>query len=96
MLFPSNVFLFVFLPIVIGVYYGLLRKHLTAKNLFLLAASLFFYAWGEPKYVFLMIATIILNYLFGLAVDYFKEKKKHEKKNFMHRDNQSWKACNKN
>ena len=75
MLFPSNVFLFVFLPIVIGVYYGLLRKHLTAKNLFLLAASLFFYAWGEPKYVFLMIATIILNYLFGLAVDYFKEKK---------------------
>lgn len=75
MLFPSNVFLFLFLPIVVGIYYGLLRKRRIAQNLFLLAASLFFYAWGEPKYVFLMIITIILNYVYGLAVDRFRNNK---------------------
>lgn len=75
MLFPSEVFLFVFLPVVLAIYYGLLRKTKNAKNIFLLVASLFFYAWGEPVYVFLMIATILLNYIYGLLVDAFREKK---------------------
>lgn len=75
MLFPSEVFLFVFLPLVIGIYYGLLRKTKNAKNIFLLAASLFFYAWGEPKYVFLMIGTILINYVYGVLIDVCRDKK---------------------
>ncbi len=75
MLFPSEVFLFVFLPVVLAVYYGLLVKTRKLKNLFLLAASLFFYAWDEPVYVYLMIGTIVLNWLYGLLVDRFREKR---------------------
>ena len=75
MLFPSEVFLFVFLPVVLAVYYGFLRKTKTPKNVFLLLASLFFYAWGEPVYVFLMIGSIIFNWFMGILVDRFQEKK---------------------
>ena len=63
MLFSSSVFLFVFLPAVLLGYY-LLRGQ-KARNLLLLAASLFFYAWGEPVYVFLMLFSILANYLLG-------------------------------
>lgn len=73
MLFPSEVFLFVFLPIVLVIYYGLLRKSVRLKNIFLLLVSLFFYAWGEPTYVFLMIGTILINYSFGVLVNHFKD-----------------------
>ncbi|MDN4492170.1 MBOAT family O-acyltransferase [Ureibacillus aquaedulcis] len=65
MVFSNLVFLFVFLPIVLIVYFLLPSKF---KNFFLLIVSLFFYAWGEPIYVLLMIASIILNYVFGLLV----------------------------
>ena len=75
MLFPSEVFLFVFLPAVLLIYYGLLRKTKYAKNIFLLIASLFFYAWGEPVYVYLMSAAILFNWLFGILVDKFRDKK---------------------
>ena len=75
MLFPSEVFLFVFLPIVVVVYYALLRKTKNIKNIFLLIVSLFFYAWGEPTYVFLMIGTILFNWLLGILVDKFRENK---------------------
>lgn len=75
MLFPSEIFLFVFLPVVLFVYYALLRKNIVLKNIFLLVASLFFYAWGEPKHVKLMIVTIVLNWLFGILVDSFRDKK---------------------
>lgn len=75
MLFPSEVFLFVFLPVVLVVYYALLRKTKTLKNVFLLIASLFFYAWGEPIYVYLMIGSILFNWLMGILVDRFREKK---------------------
>lgn len=75
MLFPSTEFLFVFFPVVIIIYYGLLRKFTLAKNIFLLIASLYFYAWGEPKYVFLMMGIIILNYLYGLMVDKWRNNK---------------------
>ena len=75
MLFPSEVFLFVFLPVVLVVYYALLRKTKIVKNIFLLAASLFFYAWGEPVYVFLMIGSILFNWLFGILVDRFRYQK---------------------
>lgn len=75
MLFPSEVFLFVFLPTVLVVYYALLRKTKRLKNIFLLIASIFFYAWGEPFYVFLMIASILFNWLMGMLIDRFREKK---------------------
>jgi alginate O-acetyltransferase complex protein AlgI len=74
MLFPSEVFLFVFLPTVLVVYYVFLRKSMALKNIFLLLASLFFYAWGEPTYVFLMIGSILFNWLFGILVDKFRDK----------------------
>lgn len=49
------------------------------RNVFLLLMSLIFYAWGEPKFVFIMIASIIFNYLFAIMIDKFKEKKKIKK-----------------
>lgn len=75
MVFSSEVFLFVFLPSVLVIYYALLRKTKKIKNIFLLAASLFFYAWGEPVYVFLMIGTILLNWLFGILVDRLRDNR---------------------
>src|SRR5579871_108769 len=59
MLFSSNVFLFLFLPIVLGLYFLL---PVSARNLFLLAASLFFYAWGLPWLMIVMVASIAANY----------------------------------
>lgn len=75
MLFPSEVFLFVFLPVVLGVYYLLLRKTKHLKNIFLLAASLFFYAWGEPQNVWLMVGVILFNWFFGILVDKVRDHK---------------------
>lgn len=66
MLFSSLTFLFVFLPIVIGVYYILPMK---VKNIWLLLASLFFYFYGEPKYLILMVVVITVSYVFGLLTD---------------------------
>ena len=48
MLFSSSVFLFLFLPVVLLVYYLPLRRWRQGQNVFLLLASLGFYAWGEP------------------------------------------------
>lgn len=65
MVFSSAVFLFAFLPLTLGGYYFLPRKF---RNVFLMLASLFFYAWGEPKFVLIMILSILMNYVFGLLV----------------------------
>ena len=78
MLFSSTVFLFLFLPITIGIYYGLLKKR-KSRNLFLLLMSLICYGWGEPKYVFLMLFCILLNYVGGYYVDYYRSKPKTAK-----------------
>ena len=68
MLFSSIPFLYYFLPLVLVLYFSA-PKFL--KNSILLFSSLVFYGWGEPKYVFLMIATVILGYIFGLAIEHF-------------------------
>ena len=68
MLFSSSVFLFLFLPGVLIVYYLLLRRWRQAQNIFLLLASLVFYAWGEPWFVLVMMLSIAANYGFGLWV----------------------------
>ena len=66
MLFSSNIFLFLFLPAVLLGYYVLPRR---LRNLFLLAASLIFYAWGTGKFVFVMIGSILFNYGTALMID---------------------------
>lgn len=69
MLFSSNIFIFIFLPGVILVYYTILKRSRMLQNLFLLLASLFFYAWGEPRFVLIMLLSIGINWLMGLLVD---------------------------
>lgn len=66
MLFSSSIFLFLFLPLVLFLYYLPLRGWREGQNLFLLLASLAFYAWGEPWFVLVMMASILINYAFGL------------------------------
>ena len=74
MLFSSTIFLFVFLPIVLMLYYGPARKQNT-RNIILLLASLIFYAWGEPKFVLVMLLCIGANYVFGYLVDKYRGEK---------------------
>ncbi|MBQ3023395.1 MAG: MBOAT family protein [Clostridia bacterium] len=66
MLFSSIPFLYYFLPIVLIIYF-ITPKAL--KNTVLLLSSLVFYAWGEPRYVFLMIATVLFNYILGILIE---------------------------
>ena len=65
MVFSSLTFLCLFLPLTLGLYYLCPRR---GRNAVLLAASLVFYAWGEPKYVLLMVLSIAANYGFGLLL----------------------------
>ena len=71
MLFSSVPFLYYFLPSVLFLYL-LAPKFL--KNTVLLLASLVFYAWGEPRYVVIMLISVALGYLFGLLIERFREK----------------------
>ena len=74
MVFSSLTFLFLFFPVVMGVYYLCPRA---LRNLWLLAVSLLFYAWGEPVYIRLMIASILFNYLCGLGVAALQKRQKN-------------------
>ena len=67
MVFSSSVFLFLFLPLLLIVYY-LPIKIRAYKNLILLLFSIIFYAWGEPIFVYLMLFSIIINWFFGLKI----------------------------
>lgn len=71
MVFSSLTFLFLFLPIVLILYY-IIPKQL--KNLFILISGLFFYAWGEPIYVLIMIASTLIDYFAGLVIYKFGHK----------------------
>ena len=75
MIFSSLIFLFVFLPIVLTAYYISSTKF---KNIILLLASLFFYAWGEHVYILIMLLSILCNYIFGILV--YKNDNKSGKK----------------
>ena len=66
MLFSGIPFLYYFLPAVLILYFLVPRK---GRNAVLLLSSLLFYAWGEPRYVVLMVASILLFYGYGLAVE---------------------------
>ena len=69
MIFSSTVFLFAFLPVVIAIYYNPFISGRRFKNIFLLLASLGFYAWGEPVYVFLMLMSISITHAVGIMID---------------------------
>jgi len=71
MLFSSIAFLYYFLPVVLLLYFISPKPF---KNPVLLISSLVFYGWGEPKYVFLMIATVLVGYVFGLLIEHYRGK----------------------
>jgi alginate O-acetyltransferase complex protein AlgI len=71
MLFSSPLFVFCFLPVVLGVYFAV-RAEL--RNLWLLIASLLFYAWGEKLLVSVMLLTIVSNWAFGLWIEHGRRK----------------------
>ena len=66
MVFASTVFLFLFLPLSLLLYYNPLCRSRGYRNAVLLAVSLVFYAWGEPVFVGLMLLSILWNYVCGL------------------------------
>jgi alginate O-acetyltransferase complex protein AlgI len=70
MLFTEPLFLFLFLPVVLGLYF-LSPKF--AKNAFLLGASLVFYAWGEGSYFLVLVSSVLINYFGGLGVEHFQK-----------------------
>ena len=78
MVFSSLLFLFRFLPAVLFAYYIVPRRF---RNFVLFLFSLGFYAWGEPVYIILMLASILISYVGGILVDRFirAEKKKTAK-----------------
>lgn len=65
MVFSSIYFIFSFLPVTIVAYYLAPQR---LRNGILLVASLFFYAWGEPVYLFLMLYSIVFNYVMGIDI----------------------------
>mgnify|MGYP005800480395 CR=1 FL=1 len=75
MVFSSLTFIFYFLPLCLILYFITPRKFKKLRNIILLIFSLVFYAWGEPKYIILMLLTVTVSYFSGLLINYFDEKK---------------------
>lgn len=71
MVFSSALFIFAFLPVTLGVYFIIREKY---RNVWLLVVSLFFYAWGEPGYVILMLISIVVNYIYGILLERWQGK----------------------
>ncbi len=76
MYFSSLLFLFVFLPVVLVIYYILPRK---ARNCFLLLSNLIFYGWGEPVLILIMIISIMTNYICGLFIEKYRQNQKRRR-----------------
>ena len=72
MVFSSVIFIFYFLPLVIGFYFIAPKR---ARNLILLSFSMIFYTWGEIEYVAVMIFSILTNYVLGLLIGSSQRKK---------------------
>ena len=71
MLFSSIPFLFYFLPCVLLLYFIVPGRF---KNAVLLLSSLFFYGWGEPRYMIWMLLAIVMGYGFGILIERFRKK----------------------
>ncbi|MBQ4249374.1 MAG: MBOAT family protein [Clostridia bacterium] len=79
MLFSSTLFIYGFLPAVLILYYAVFRpflKKISYRNVLLFAASIFFYAWGEPRFVFVMLLSIAANWYFALMISRYRETKR--------------------
>ena len=74
MVFSSGVFLLLFLPIILAVYYNPCIKSRQFRNMWLLFASVIFYAWGEPAFIVVMLISIVINWLAALLIDNCKEQ----------------------
>lgn len=72
MLFSSLVFLSIFFPLILLIYFNV-KENL--RNYILLIGSLIFYAWGEPRYLSIMLIVILLNYISGILIERIKYKK---------------------
>lgn len=72
MVFSSTIFTFGFLPIVLFLYFIAKESY---RNYILLAASLVFYAYGEPKFVFIMLVSIVINYIAARAIGALQEQR---------------------
>lgn len=77
MVFSSLVFIFVFLPLFLLVYF--IFPNRMFRNLILLGGSVFFYAWGEPLFVFMMLGSIMVNYFGATIIEHFREEAKKSK-----------------
>lgn len=73
MLFSSLLFIFQFLPIFFIIYY---ISPIRFRNLLLFLASVFFYAWGEPRFVILILISILINYIAGIFIERYDNNKK--------------------
>jgi len=73
MVFSSNIFIFCFLPLTLIGYFLLDKKF---QNYFLLLISIIFYAWGEVTFVFIMILSMVINYIFTILIDRYRKIKK--------------------
>lgn len=76
MVFSSMIFLWIFLPILLLMYFIAKDKY---RNMILLVFSLIFYTWGEPKNIVLMLFSICINYILGILLN--KCRKQKSKKN---------------
>lgn len=72
MIFSSLIFLYVFLPLTLILYYFLPKKF---RNFLILIASLVFYGWGEPTYIFLMLISIFIEYIGAIYIEKFRKNK---------------------
>ena len=73
MVFSSILFMFIYLPVVLAVYYIV---PLRWRNLWLFVVNLVFYAWGEPVYIFLMLFSICINYVSGILIGKYSDDRK--------------------
>ena len=80
MVFSSLIFIFAYLAVTLAVYYV---APLKLRNLVLFAVSLVFYGWGEPKYIALMIISILIAYFFGFFIEKHRESNKRRAKIYL-------------
>ena len=76
MVFSSLLFLFIYLPVVLAIYYLVPRRW---RNLWLFIANLVFYGWGEPVYILLMLFSICINYVAGILIDRRRDDRRKAK-----------------
>ena len=77
MVFSSLLFMFIYLPIVLAIYYLVPKRW---RNLWLFIANLVFYGWGEPVYILLMLFSISINYFAGICIDKNRTEKRKAKR----------------